>query len=329
MVTVALSATFMQNGPNEAAMIIVRIQGGLGNQLFQYAAGLRLARVHNVELKLDTRFYDTKQREDVFENFEREFLLDRFAAEVNFATNDDVSSACRSFGGTHLMGRMARKWRQLTGMPTSRRISEQSSCFDASVLRAGPNVYLDGYWQQYRYFIDQQESIAGAFELNDESIRRHASDFVNNLRSDTRTVVAVHVRRGDYLLAQKDEKLKKELPPTMPATYFKEAMRKFTLDTTFLVFSDSPEDLAWCVHHLSDFPTFFAEGNSTLEDFALMRECDHNIISNSTFSWWAAWLNTSPNKRVIAPSVWHNLTRHPNFDVQSFLPPSWEIVNAA
>jgi hypothetical protein len=104
--------------------------------------------------------------------------------------------------------------------------------------------------------------------------------------------------------------------------YVHEAMRRFSPESVFLVFSDSARDVAWCRENLRGGNLAFSEGHTDLQDLELMRECDHNIIANSTFSWWAAWLNHHPGRRVIAPKDWFFASQ--NGQSQDIIPETWE-----
>jgi len=131
---------------------------------------------------------------------------------------------------------------------------------------------------------------------------------------DRGNVVAVHLRRGDYL----------NLPdhhPVMDLNYFMKAMKKFPKDSIFLVFSD---DTDWCN---ANFPGigekfFIIEGQTDVEDFAMMTMCDHNCIANSSFSWWGAWLNDNPDKVVVAPNKWFG-TAYANWNTDDLYCEDW------
>lgn len=153
---------------------------------------------------------------------------------------------------------------------------------------------IDGYFQSEKYFKDSENKIKEMF-----TIKQEIKDSVyekNRKFLDRDSVVAVHLRRGDYLTLPDHH-------PVMDLNYFMKAMKKFPKNSIFLVFSD---DTDWCK---ANFPGigekfFIIEGQSDVEDFAMMTMCDHNCIANSSFSWWAAWLNDNPEKIVVAPEKW-------------------------
>ncbi len=150
-------------------------------------------------------------------------------------------------------------------------------CFEYKEVPYFDNICLSGYFQSEKYFSHCRGEILEYFNFNSEPIDK----------------VSIHVRRGDYVNI--------ECHPVVTLEYLNEAIQRFKnvgyKDRDFLIFTD---DRTWCGEH---FPFEIAEGNE-LEDMELMSRCEHNIISNSSFSWWAAWLNQNPNKVVIAPKLW-------------------------
>ena len=108
-------------------------------------------------------------------------------------------------------------------------------------------------------------------------------------------------------------------------------MKKFDAESRFLIFSDTARDIQWCRDNirpdwLAPERLHFSDGHTDLQDATLMSCCDHNIIANSTFSWWAAWLNTTPGRRVIAPRSWSNPGNAGKMTTTDLIPPSWEII---
>mgnify|MGYP001259004649 FL=1 len=170
-------------------------------------------------------------------------------------------------------------------------ISETASSIYSSIPFVDGDVCLDGYFQSPKYFADEGyiRSLLSLSTQDDESIKKRYSDI---LKKDT---VSIHIRRGDYLLESQ-----KTIHPMLPAKYYKKALDEIEHDTV-LCFSD---DIKWCKKNLRFKNVFFVEGNTSWEDMHLMSLCNNNIISNSTFSWWAAFLNKNKNKRVIFPSRW-------------------------
>lgn len=165
--------------------------------------------------------------------------------------------------------------------------------FHYTEIPAGTNV-LNGYFQSEKYFKEHDSKIRKMFTIKKE-IRDAVYEKNKNLL-DRNNTVAVHLRRGDYL----------SLPdhhPVMDLNYFMKAMKKFPKDSIFLVFSD---DVQWCKDNFPGIGEkfFIIEGQTDIEDFTMMTMCDHNCIANSSFSWWAAWLNNNSDKIVVAPDKW-------------------------
>ncbi len=149
---------------------------------------------------------------------------------------------------------------------------------------------LKGFFQSYKYF--DERKVRNAFAIP-ASIGDKLRTKYGNLLS-TSGIVGVHVRRGDYLAIP-------DCHPFVGKKYLRKAVNCFPKGTRFIICSD---DIEWCKHFFVGTNFFFSEGNSPLEDIYLLSLCNHNIMSNSSFSWWGAWLNEHKDKRVIAPSLW-------------------------
>lgn len=153
------------------------------------------------------------------------------------------------------------------------------------------DIFLYGYFQSEKYFKDCEDEIKDLFMSYDVEL----SDDVKNL-INTENTCSIHVRRGDYLKSPNHH-------PTQSMNYYMKAIKKMPKDSVFLIFSD---DMEWCKQNFPDLPEKFKfiEGNNDYEDLYIMSHCKNNIICNSTFSWWGAWLNRNVDKIVVAPSVW-------------------------
>ena len=171
-------------------------------------------------------------------------------------------------------------------------------------------ILLNGGFQSYKYFNESivRELFSIPPEIREEIIRKYG-EIVSK-----RNVVGVNVRRGDYCV----------IPHKFPVcskTYFMKAMSYFPKDSHFLFISD---DIAWCKANFKGDNYFFVEDSTPLEDLYIQTMCEHNIISNSSFSWWGGYLNPNPKKIIIAPKNWFGIsseTRH--HDVKDLLPPSY------
>ena len=169
----------------------------------------------------------------------------------------------------------------------------QESGFHYSELKDFPNssVLLTGYFQSEKYFKYCEDEIKTLFTSYDVEIKEDLKVIL-----DTKHTCSIHVRRGDYLNSPNHH-------PTQNMNYYMKAIKQMSKDAVFLIFSD---DIAWCKENFPDLPEkfIFIEGNKDYEDLFLMSHCKDNIICNSTFSWWAAWLNNNPDKKIIAPTTW-------------------------
>ena len=187
--------------------------------------------------------------------------------------------------------------------------------------------YLHGFWQSPKYFEDIAPLIRQELQAADASILESAMAAVQKLKSRFSAVVSLHVRRGDMAYAH--EKLgEKTMLHAVPLKmdYIARAMAEFEPETCFFVFSDTPKDIAWCRENIHVKNLEFSKAESDLWDFAAMTLCDHHIIANSTFSWWAVWLDTKPGRRVVAPKVWSLPDASLPMVIDDLLPPDWLVI---
>lgn len=263
-------------------MIITKIIGGLGNQLFQYAAGRAIAHSKGLRLKLDLTGFDSY-------NLHHGYRLNEFSIDAEVASTKEIFSLK---GPENILYSKLRKLGAFK--PKTYYNEKQSSSFDEQVYQHR-SIYLDGYWQNELYFRGIREIL-----LNELVLQQTTSD-VDSLylkQIESCNSVSIHVRRGDYLLHRGIgvlgiDRYKKAI-----------SMIKDRVDTPhFFIFSD---DMHWCKDNFKflDNCTFVEHTQTEVSDLKLMSACQHNIIANSSFSWWAAWLNVSPNRTIIAPAGW-------------------------
>ena len=263
-------------------MIITKIKGGLGNQLFQYAVGRAVALHHKVPLKLDTTIFETYK-------LHNGYRLDQFAIQAEIAADNEI---------INLKGRNNVLFSALRKAGLVKRKSyfkeKRSSYFDASVFKNN-SVYLDGYWQNELYFSNIRELLLQELSPNN-SMNDLGFAYLDSIKKSNS--VSLHVRRGDYVNLKNINVL--DVDYYMKAA---EYIRKNVEKPTFYIFSD---DLEWCKSSLTFLgDCIYVERTQTeMDDLKLMSFCQHNIIANSSFSWWGAWLNQNPNKTVIAPKDW-------------------------
>jgi len=275
-------------------MIVVRLAGGMGNQMFQYALGRHLSLKNNVPLKLDTSILlDRTPRRGVKALF-RNYELDVFSISASIATKEDIPF----FSKLHFKGKLGLFLYELQIKFFSSPGKEKGKQFQPEVFSLGPQVYLVGYWQNARYFNSIADTIREDFTLKN-ALSKPCQDLFYEIKDISS--VCVHVRRTDYV--------DNPYHGTLGQTYYDrgiEYIARRTVIKKIYVFSD---DIEWCKENLRfPFETKFVDGECgekrPEEQLVLMKLCKHFIIPNSTFSWWAAWLNTNPEKIVIAPKRW-------------------------
>jgi hypothetical protein len=266
-------------------MIIARLRGGLGNQLFQYAAGKALAEHHRTELALDLYTY-TKHPY-------RKFELSKFSIDAREATRAEV----HQFTGSNPVIRYLNKRENYFRCPKV--FAQPHYHFYEDFYSLPADLYLSGYWQSEKYFSSIAPLIAKQFTPRLAAGEQHLSW---QKRMQSENSVAIHVRRGDYGSA-----VYSSFFGALSKEYYNQAIAAIqdSVDKpVFYFFSDDP---AWCKDTFNGLKAQFVEhnqGENAFKDMLLMASCSHNIIANSTFSWWGAWLNSNPDKRVIAPRQW-------------------------
>ena len=287
-------------------MIVTRIIGGLGNQMFQYAAARSLALAHGCQLKLDISGFADYRLHNGYE-------LDLFNIKAEIASLEEVSQL------VGMQPRLARFVHKQLGLGKSTHFVERDFSFDSHFFRIKPPVYLDGYWQSYKYLEPVAAQIRGELTpkkpLADQNLK--IAEQITKVNS-----ISIHIRRGDYVANQATNKVH----GFVGTEYYKKAIQSI-LDRVsspyFFVFSD---DLAWARNNLGlvDNVTFVDHntGVGSYEDMRLMSLCQHHIIANSSFSWWGAWLNTNPSKIVVAPRKWFANGRN----VTDLFPLNWIVM---
>jgi hypothetical protein len=283
-------------------MIIVKICGGLGNQLFQYATALSIALETNQKLCLDISWYrEINNLEDSgVQNATtvRDYLLNNYQINtpiisnysLNWIKRLDIKSKKSSF--YRLL-----KNRFLKHYSYSK---FDSSNYSLEKIKESKNSYLTGYWQNNIIIEKYKKTIKSKFKLNN-SISNNLEKYITEIGS--RNSVAIHFRRGDYLSKPNSSKIH----AICSNKYYQDAIIKIhekTQNTHFFIFSD---EIDWVKSNidLPDNSTFIEKFGEPYEHLFLMSSCKHQITANSTFSWWAAWLNDYPKKIVITPQQWY------------------------
>jgi hypothetical protein len=181
--------------------------------------------------------------------------------------------------------------------------------FEYNKIKYQKDMKLEGYFQSEKYFNHNRKKILNLFGLNEFGINSGMNPIFSS------NTVSLHVRRGDYLSQT-------HMFSTCGLDYYKEAISKFPFANHIIVFSD---DIEWCKENFTEGRFLFVEDSEDYHDLYLMSICKNNIIANSSFSWWGAWLNQNENKKVIAPSKWFG-NSNSHLDTKDLIPESWEII---
>lgn len=276
-------------------MIIVKLSGGMGNQMFQYALGRSLALKYNTKLKIDLSFLNRKDMGPGF--IYREYDLDLFNVKSDFTINP---------------------FRRVIKVNEPHFHYSQELINDLDVkLKDGKNIQLNGYWQTPQYFTDVENVLRLDFQFKDKV--EYAQD---NLISEMYTLikntnaVMINVRRADYLNTNFHGVMGNDFIMN-GVEYLKSRVE----NPHFFIFSD---DIEWCKENIKLDNMTIVDHNYKGHKFGyylqLMSICKHFIIPNSTFAWWAAWLNNSPEKIVIAPKHWFTDS---NINTNDIMPSDW------
>jgi hypothetical protein len=297
-------------GQTPVNVVVTRLIGGLGNQMFQYAAGRALALRCGAALKLDLSGFATYAK--------RRYELGDFPICATPASEADRTGLGLRAGA--LIG-WGRRFRRLLGIDVESEASpiyrERHFHFDAQVRNLSPPVYLDGYWQSEKYFFDcaglLRRELTPMAPLEPENAAMAA-------RIDAVNAVSLHVRRGDYV----NEPDIGRYHGLCSAEYYQSAVDYIARkagDIHLFVFSDDQDWVRDNLHFA--LPSTLVAANPPdrgFRDMQLMARCRHHIVANSSFSWWGAWLNSAPDKVVVAPKRWFRVERN---DTSDLIPESW------
>lgn len=291
-------------------MVIARLNGGLGNQMFQYAAGYSLAGMRGVQFKIELPTHAHQVRNH--ETLRAADILD-FSLSSSIADPEEIRRYRDPYGLLSVMKRIVRQ----------KIYNSYQIDWDPKFLDFGPDVYLDGYFQTDKYFESCLQEIFAEFTL-----RTLLASQITSISAGILSLpnpVSLHVRRGDYVQNPRT----RALHYICTRAYYKEALqliRQDVGDCDIVVFSD---DVGWVRENLDlGNRVLFVSGQvgcdgsqlHPAQEMVLMSHCRHHIISNSTFSWWGAYLNRSPEKVVIAPGLWNRSRRFAHRDI---VPDTW------
>lgn len=296
-------------------MVKVFLRGGLGNQMFQYAAGLAVAKKNNTQLVLDTVFLNDRLPRRNFSY--RTYDLDIFTLDPRFTALSKYSQNVPIPGFWLALDLGLMKLKSLFGKQYIIKEKKEFS-FDPDIFKKEGNVLLWGRWQNEKYFKDIADEVRTAFIFKDP-LAGEAATIADDIRSSDS--VSIHVRRGDFVAFKNVAEMMGETD----LSYYNRAVAYVAGhvgNPKLFVFSD---DIDWCKDNLKlPFPSVYvpasAEGPKAAFHLQLMSLCKYNIIANSTFSWWGAWLNRNPEKIVIAPKRWYADGRD---DTNEIMPTDW------
>lgn len=286
------------------------MDGGLGNQMFQYALASILAQNNNDSVLLDVSFFD--QTEKRLGHTPRQFELAVFNNCYSFATKKQLLF----FKQLSVFNKIKRD----LGLNYPKMYKEPSFSFDEKVLNLKSAAYIRGFFQSYKYYAGHENLIRKLFTFS------VALDGINekllaNIKGTQS--ISVHIRRGDYV----NDVTTQQYHGNCSLEYYAKAIALLTpkgSDFTLFFFSD---DCDWVKEKFGDLPfakQFVAHniGENSWKDMLLMSSCHHNIIANSSFSWWAAWLNQNTEKVVVAPKKWF-ATSELQRNAKDLIPAKW------
>lgn len=269
--------------------IITNLIGGVGNQMFQYAIGYVVAKNANLPLFADLSSYDTYTV--------RKYELEKFGFKINVANQNDIAKLNKK----HFFRKTLYKDKKKTFYP--------------EILKIRHAAYLKGYWQSEKYFLHLRKEILELFEFRNFDFIQNKNILDEIKKSNS---ISINLRLGDYL----NNKENRKIYFLCTKEYYKKAiehMCKCSENPKFFVFSD---EITKAAEFLPDNYTYtFVDSANWQEDMYFMKNCKHNIVANSSFSWWAAWLNQNENKRVVSPSKW--LNKYSGISDKDMIPDSW------
>lgn len=286
-------------------MIYVQIKAGLGNQMFEYAFGRALSLEKKEPLSLDLSWYQNAAKKDT----PRLFLLDKYNINANVASNEELSKYNTTF--KRLYRKVIRRFKY-----------KKDYLYNPSEMNSGSS-YFEGHWANEKYFKKYANIIRSDLSLKNplSDSANSVSEEIKDLKNKGLVSVSVHVRRGDCVTNQHAASFQ----GTVDTSYYDKSLdylsAKFGKEKlVFFVFSD---DINWAKENiLKGKNTKYVSnpGISDYEELHLMSLCDHHIIANSSFSWWAAWLDSKDDKIVIAPTQWLKDT---SFNTSDVCPKEW------
>lgn len=281
-------------------MVIIELSGGLGNQMFQYALGQKLKFIGR-DVKYDLSFYSNK------EQTARKYKLDLFGIKCPVASERDLALMGQ---GKSFVNRIKQKF---PFVQKKLYIENLDKGYEQIVLELD-DIYLSGYWQSEQYFYDIRDHILKLYRLP-KTVNVDNCNILKDIERENS--VSIHIRRGDYLEG-KNSDIYGNICTLMYYTNAIKFINNHLKNPKYYIFTN---DIKWARERFSGTDMIVVDNKCSDEDYLdmfLMSKCKANIIANSSFSWWGAWLNQSPNKIVISPQRWFN-----NHNVTDIICNSW------
>ena len=291
-------------------MIVVKLGGGLGNQMFQYAAAKALSLRNNTVLKLDISHFEKIISNETLRNYR----LDVFPnIKETIAEKQEINKLVPRFDFDFLNKIYKNINIKIFNFNKAYK-AERNFSYSEITLGKNKTAYLEGYWQSEKYFDTACNLIKECFSLDYLNDHAPLQEFIKMIQSGTS--VSIHVRRGDYVTNPSTN----HYHGVLEMNYYERAIAKMVAssypDIVFYIFSD---DIEWCKKNLKiSCKHVYISTGKDYHDLYLMSNCRHNIIANSSFSWWAAWLNKNIDKIIIAPKKW--FSNQPSKDI---VPVNW------
>lgn len=288
-------------------MIISNLIGGLGNQMFQYALGRKLSKMHKTGLRIDISGFQIYHL--------RQFELNDFNIKTQALNEEEKNENEKEYNKLYFNKFLKKIGRLPYYMEYV--VNEKGFRFDKNIFKTSKFVYLNGYWQSELYFKDIRDELLNEFSLKSSPSKTN-KEILKEIESYES--VAIHIRRGDYI----KNKQTNAVHGVCSKEYYSKAIKLITTKlpkVRFFIFSD---DIQWCKKNYGQFSNFTIIDNSNkgIEDMMLMSRCKHFIIANSSFSWWGAWLGRSKDKIIICPQKWFNIMDN-DHDTTDLIPREW------
>ena len=272
--------------------VVVKLMGGLGNQMFQYAIGKKISLEYDKELILDKTFLLRKDLDITYRDFDLDIFNINNKIVENFVVTNDYKVLDEPFNAPNMTNSIKN-------------------------INTNENIYVSGFFQKEYYFKDIRTQILQDFNISiqDDNIKKLESDILSS------NSICINVRRGDYVTNQNTN----NFHGFHGVEYINKSISEITKkikNPMFYIFSD---DIDWCVNNLKiDYPHFFVDhtykGNKFSSYLKLMSSCKNFIIPNSTFAWWATWLNQNEEKIVYVPNNWFNVNY---MNTDGLIPLNW------